>query len=92
MINDAMPDLEVRIMIEPTRATADHCTLVVSVQIPSRGGFPNLGGTSVTLLRSGQPQPVAIQITNAFGEAIFADQARADLAELRVEISSGAPQ
>ncbi|MCG8351756.1 MAG: hypothetical protein MI924_28650 [Chloroflexales bacterium] len=68
-LTDAVKDLEITITVEPSRDDPQHCTIVVAVQIPSRGGWPHLAGTQVTLQRGDQEQET--QVTDAFGKAVF---------------------
>lgn len=85
-LNDAVEDLELTISAEEQRDDADRCTVTVQVHIPSRGGWPNLGGVIVTLKRG--RQELATQTTDAFGNAVFAGIALADLPRLVFRIES----
>jgi hypothetical protein len=80
-------DFEVTITAERKRNDPTHCTMTVQVNIPSRGGWPNLAGTEVSLKRD--QEILAMQITDAYGEAIFEKVAIADLAQLAFEIAPG---
>lgn len=81
-------DLEVTITAERQRNDPTHCTMTVQVNIPSQGGWPNLADTEVTLKRD--QEVLAIQFTDAYGEAIFEKVATIDLAQLAFEITPGA--
>jgi hypothetical protein len=83
-LNDAADDLEVVMMAERARNTPDRCTVTVDVNIPSRGGWPNLAGTRVLLRRQGLL--VAEQLTDAYGKAIFSGIMIDDLSLLVCEI------
>ena len=67
---DALPDLELHIAVEGRPGT-DRAALLVTVTIPSRGGWPNLGGSEVSLLDRGKE--IARATTDAFGKAVFPD-------------------
>jgi hypothetical protein len=62
----------------------DQCTLAVQVEIPDRGGWPNLGGTEVTL-KQGACAPRQ-EWTDAYGEAVFERVAVENLAGLVIEV------
>jgi hypothetical protein len=78
-------DLEVTITAEEMRDDPTLCTAFVEVSIPSRGGWPNLANTEVTLKR-GEAE-LETQLTDAFGEAIFEGINTDDLAHLVFEIT-----
>jgi hypothetical protein len=59
-------------------------TVVVSVEIPSRGGWPNLAGTPVTLKRG--DLLLHAQQTDAFGKTAFRNVAATALPQLVFEI------
>jgi hypothetical protein len=80
-------DLGVTIRAEGERAASDHCTLCVQVDIPSRGGWPHLAGTEVTLKQPGH-EP-AQEWTDAYGEAIFDGIPVENLAGLVIEVLPG---
>lgn len=67
----AVDDLDVRISAEPVRNNPDRYDVEVEVDIPSRGGWPNLAGSVVALLV--QSQEFDRQETDAFGKALFED-------------------
>jgi len=78
-------DLEVTITAEEMRDDPALCTAFVEVNIPSRGGWPNLANTEVTLKR-GEVE-LETQLTDAYGEAIFEGINTDDLAHLVFEIT-----
>jgi hypothetical protein len=80
-------DLNVTIQAEGERAAPERCTLCVLVDIPSRGGWPNLAGTEVTLKQAGNAPSLAW--TDAYGEAIFEGVPVENLAGLVIEIMPG---
>ena len=80
-------DLNVTIQAEGERAAPDRCTLSVQVEIPSRGGWPHLAGTEVTLRQSiGEPSQ---EWTDAYGEAVFEGVPIENLAGLVIEVVPG---
>jgi hypothetical protein len=78
-------DLEVTITAEEMRDDSALCTAIVEVNIPSRGGWPKLANTEVTLKR-GEAE-LETQLTDAYGEAIFEGISTDDLAHLVFEIT-----
>jgi hypothetical protein len=64
--------------------STEMCTIVVSVDIPSRGGWPNLAGTTVVLKRG--DTLLYLQQTDAFGKTAFRSVAAEDLPQLVFEI------
>jgi len=84
-LEEAVEDLDVTITAEETRDDPACCTVIVEADIPSRGGWPNLADTEVTLKRDGQQ--LATQRTDAFGKAVFEGVATDDLAHLVFEIA-----
>lgn len=85
VLKEAVKDLEVTITAEETRDDPSHCTVIVQVHIPSRGGWPNLADTEVVLKRD--ERELETQLTDAFGEAVFEGIATDDLAHLVFEIT-----
>jgi hypothetical protein len=73
-------DQDVTITVEPMHNQPAHCTVVVRVDIPSRGGWPNLGGTLVTLRRGAVT--LGSRATDDLGNAVFERVATDDLAQL----------
>lgn len=78
-------DLEVGIAVEERKDNAAICTIFVDVNIPSRGGWPNLDGTEVTLKRG--EATLAAHPTDVFGKVVFEDIATDDLTHLVFEIT-----
>jgi hypothetical protein len=70
-------DLEVTIAAETKPDTSTTCTIIVEVDIPSRGGWPHLAKTEVTLKR--KETTLAIRTTDTFGKAIFEGITSAEL-------------
>lgn len=83
-LKEAVEDLEVEITAEERRDDPTHCTVIVEVNVPSRGGWPNLADTEVTLKRD--ERELETQLTDAFGKAVFEGIATDDLAHLVFEI------
>ena len=84
-LKEAGEDLEVTITAEERRDDPARCTVIVEVNIPSRGGWPNLGGTEVKLKRG--EQELETQWTDAFGKAVFEGIDTDDLGHLVFEIT-----
>jgi hypothetical protein len=84
-LKEAVEDLEVTITAEERRVDPTYCTVIADVNIPSRGGWPNLAGTKVTLKRG--KQEMETQWTDAFGKAVFEGIRTEDLAHLVFEIT-----
>lgn len=78
-------DLNVAIHVEPSRQDPHLATVEVDVEIPSRGGWPHLAGSAVTLRRN--EDVLDEQETDAFGKAVFEDVAVDDLPQLAFEIA-----
>lgn len=83
---DMADDLTVTVSARAKRRDADQYVVSVDAQIPSRGGWPNLAGTNVTLLVDGQA--VATRQTDAFGKAVFDAVARNDLGRMEIAVES----
>lgn len=83
-LKEAVKDLEITITAEELRDDPACCTVIVEANIPSRGGWPNLAGTEVTLKRD--ERKLDAQLTDAFGKAVFERIATDDLAHLAFEI------
>jgi hypothetical protein len=83
-LKEQVKDLDVTITAEELRDDPHHCTVIVEAEVPSRGGWPNLGGTQVILKRGEREE---IRRTDAFGAAVFEGVATDDLAQLVVEIT-----
>jgi hypothetical protein len=80
-------DLDVTIQAESERAVPDRCTLSVQVDLPSRGGWPHLAGTTVTLKQNGR-EP-AQEWTDSSGRAVFENVPIENLAGLVIEVRPG---
>lgn len=80
-------DLRVTVTCQPMLDRPDRCAIVIRVEIPSRGGWPHLKGTRVTLQRG--EAPLGELETDAFGTVVFPNLAVADLAELVVAVMNG---
>jgi hypothetical protein len=83
-LKEAVKDTEITITAEEERADPTRCTVTVKVNIPSRGGWPNLAGTEVVLKRG--ELELDTQTTDAHGEVAFEGVATEDLAHLVFEI------
>jgi hypothetical protein len=70
--------------VQDTAPAAGLFTVVVVVESPSRGGWPNLAGTTVALKRG--DALLHVQQTDAFGKTAFHNLAAADLPQLVFEI------
>jgi hypothetical protein len=82
---DIADDLKVIIAAREKRRDRDHCTITVDADIPSRGGWPHLGGTAVTLSIGGRE--VETLYTDALGKVVFDGIARKDLSQLAVIVT-----
>ncbi len=80
---EAEIDLEVSFTIEPEGAHPDTCTIGVEVNIPSKGGWPNLANSEVLLTRGDM---VNRETTDAFGQAHFDGIPTKELGALLFEI------
>ena len=77
-------DFEVTLTAETEPNAPTQCKIITEVNIPSRGGWPNLADTEVVLKRNAEE--LSRQMTDAFGKAIFTDVAVDDLPALVFEI------
>ena len=84
-LTDQIEDLNVRIHVEASRRDPQTATVEVEVDIPSRGGWPNLAGNAVILQRDAE-QLLEEQETDAFGKVTFEDVSVEDLPLLVFEI------
>lgn len=78
-------DLMVTMLARQGHDNPTHCMITVTVSIPSRGGWPNLAGTAVTLALDSEI--VEKHITDAFGKVSFAPIPYEDLSRLRVTVA-----
>ena len=83
-LQETVKDLDVTITAEEAHDDPDHCTVVVEANVPSRGGWPHLADTEVTIKRAAME--LGTQRTDAFGKAVFERVAANDLAQLVFEI------
>lgn len=79
-------DLNVHITAEPAPGDPQQLIVEVGVDIPSRGGWPNLAGNLVTLRRS-TGDVIEVQETDAFGKVVFEHVPAAELPYLAVEVA-----
>jgi hypothetical protein len=84
-LQEGIEDLEVTVTATVKRSDPNHCTVTIEVNIPSRGGWPNLANTEVVLKRD--DSIVATHITDAFGKTVFEKVATDELAKLSFEIT-----
>jgi hypothetical protein len=70
-LGEAGADLEVTLQAEPDRTDPARCALSVQVEIPSRGGWPDLAGTEVALCRAAARSDT--RWTDAHGKVVFED-------------------
>ncbi len=82
----AVDDLVVRIEAELQRRNPQQMTIEVEVDIPSRGGWPHLAGSTVTLRRG--DVVLDQQETDAFGKAMFEDVSAQDLPQLSFTVEA----
>lgn len=80
---DAAPDLSLQVALlgDPEERRR---SLIVTVEIPSRGGWPNLAGSEVRLLRAGEL--LATQRTDAFGAALFTGLTAEEVPQLALTV------
>ena len=86
---DIADDLQVTVIARANRRDQERCTITVTAEIPSRNGWPHLGGTAVTVMVGGRE--VETVSTDAYGKVIFADFARQDLARLVLTVTPTSP-
>lgn len=78
-------DLQVTISAQTMRQNRDKCKLTVIADIPSRGGWPNLGGTIVTILfDNGNAQT---HRTDAFGKVHFEEIVCSAFSQLQIVVA-----
>ena len=87
-VAEGLDDLQVTIQADPEAGQPELVDLTVSVDIPSRGGWPNLAGVEVTW-RQGETI-TAVQMTDAFGQASLRRVPQAVLAEISLAIAPAA--
>lgn len=81
-----LEDMRVRIEAEPQRGDPQRMAIEVEVDIPSRGGWPHLAGTIVSLRRG--DDLLDQQETDAFGKAVFEDVSAQDLPQLSFTVEA----
>jgi hypothetical protein len=81
----AQEDLEVAITVEEQDNESIYCMITMQVNIPSRGGWPNLADIQVILKRD--QEILASQVTDAYGEVVFEKIHPTDLTQLVFEIT-----
>jgi hypothetical protein len=84
-LKEAIQDLDVTITAKELPENPTHCTVIIEVNIPSKGGWPHLAGTEVTFKHQGKV--LETQRTDAFGQAILEGIATDDLTRLVFEIA-----
>jgi hypothetical protein len=84
VLKEEIEDFEAVIIVDMSRKDTTHCTITVEVNIPSRGGWPNLADTEVKLKQN--ELILATQLTNAYGRAVFKEITIAELTKLNFEI------
>jgi hypothetical protein len=84
-LREGPEDFEAVITVDTNWRDPRHCTVMVEVNIPSRGGWPYLHGTEVALKQA--EVDIARQTTNAFGRTVFEGIAIADLMKFSFEIT-----
>lgn len=83
---DLGADLTVTLAVNTPRRQPEACIVNVTADIPSRGGWPNLGGITVKLALD--DVTIATGTTDAFGKVAFAGIARTDLSRLQITVIS----
>ena len=86
-LTGAVDDLDVRVNAEPARNDPARYEVEVEVEIPSRGGWPNLAGSVVALFV--EDEEVDRQETDAFGKALFEDVPADALATIAIVVEAG---
>jgi hypothetical protein len=84
-LTEAAEALEVTITAETKPNNPAECMITVEVNIPSRGGWPHLANTEVTLKQNELIK--AVHTTDAFGKAVFEEVAIAELPLFTFEIT-----
>jgi hypothetical protein len=85
-LQQVIEDRNIAITVSQMRDTSHFCTVIVEVDIPSRGGWPNLTETVVVLKRG--ITALQTQMTDAFGKTAFRDISTDDLPQLVFEITA----
>lgn len=86
-IENEIDDMNISMTAKSSRQNPERCSLSIGVDIPSRDGWPHLGGIEVMLKESGESMnTVAVQKTDAHGTVIFKELERSQLPDLLVQI------
>ncbi|MFZ4656997.1 MAG: hypothetical protein ACOYNY_08300 [Caldilineaceae bacterium] len=80
---------QVTLVAKPMRGEANRYSVIVTVDIPSRGGWPHLAGTEV-IFKAGE-QVLKRETTDPFGKASLTGLDQETLGQLVVEVSPAAP-
>lgn len=88
-LKEGVEDLEVTITAETKHNNPQQCTVMVEVDIPSRGGWPNLAGTEVTLKQN--ELTLHAQTTDAFGRTVFQEINIDEQTQLTFKITPSQP-
>ncbi|MEZ4866490.1 MAG: hypothetical protein R3C14_34545 [Caldilineaceae bacterium] len=83
-LQEVFPDLTVSILAQEAPQDPAHCELLIDVDVPSRGGWPNLAGIEVVVRRG--DQLLASHLTDAYGKTVVAGIRTADLAQLTLQV------
>jgi hypothetical protein len=83
---DLAPDMTVTVTGSEIVHKPQHCLLAVDVEIPSRGGWPNLAGSEVVLRID--EVVVDAELTDAFGHCRFQEVNRSELSRITLRIRS----
>lgn len=83
-LTEAGADLKFALSARQNAHYQDALDLIVDIDVPSRGGWPNLAGIVVSVSRG--EGVVAVQETDAFGQALIEDVPADALAELTIAI------
>ena len=80
------PDMVITVTGRELQNRPEQCSLAVDVDIPSRGGWPNLAGAEVVLTI--EAETVDSKLTDAFGGCLFDGIEKRDLPRVRLQIRS----
>jgi len=84
-LRDEIDDLQTTVTIRETKTNPEQVIVSVEVDIPSRGGWPDLAEIDVTLKLD--ERIIAQQSTDAFGKAVFPNLNANILPQLTIEIA-----
>jgi len=88
-IDEGLDDLSVAIDVKPQRQDPALLDISVGIDVPSRGGWPNLGGIEVLLKRD--ETVVRREWTDAFGQIVFSHVPRSDVDDLTFIVTPPGP-